>query len=255
MLAKPKRFVIIANARSGSTFFKNLLRSHQDIICFGEILNKQKILWDHGAFNDILDTDAMKAARADDPVAFVDAVYAATSQEPCTHIGFKSLYYHYSYDRKHQRLLAYLLENEDIGLIHLKRRNLFKMYCSMQIAQKRVARGKTMNAYRPDDVEDNISITVDPLHCLDFFRRAQVDEAKIDAFFAQREPHQVVYEELAASTGPVMRGVLAYLGARPRPMTPSTFKVRRQPIEKVVTNYDEVAATLCGNGYGARFAN
>jgi LPS sulfotransferase NodH len=248
-----KRFVIIANARSGSTMFRNLLDSHADILCFGEILNQRKILWDQGMLNDTFDTDEMKTARAADPVGFVDAVYEAAGQEPCTHVGFKSLYYHYAYDRKHQRLLAYLLENEDIGIIHLKRRNLFKMYCSMQIAQKRVARGTTMNAYRPDDVEGDISITVDPLHCLDFLRRAQVDEAKMDTLFAHREPHQVVYEELAEATDEVMRGVLAYLGARHRPMAASTYKVRRQPIEEVVSNYAEVAATLSDRGYGALF--
>lgn len=110
----------------------------------------------------------------------------------------------------------------------------FKVFCSMRIAHKQVAKGTTMNAFRPDDVEENNSITVNPHQCLDFLKRATVNMAKFDTLFAHRNPLEVLYEELAADTTKVMAGVLHFLDLPPAPLSTTTHKVRKQPISEVV---------------------
>jgi len=250
----PKRFIIIAGARTGSTFLKNMINSHPDVLCFGEVLNLSKIQWDFEDLNSQFNTPELREFRDNNPVNFVDYVYDLGRESEMECVGFKSLYRHYRYSPKHDQLIQYLLENEDIRIIHLKRLNSFKVFCSLQIANMRVERGTTMNAYRPDDVEENLSITVNPKSCLEYVKKSAINMAKFDALFAHRKPLTVHYEDLSANTAKTMAGVLRFLDLKPAPLSINTHKVRKQPISEVVTNYDEVAEFMTAKGYGAMFA-
>lgn len=252
---KTKRFIVLAGARSGSTFLKNMLKSHPSVVCFGEVFNQSKIQWDMHDFNKRYNTPEIKQARDANLTGFADYVFDLASETGAQCAGFKLLYRHFGYSPAHKMLIPYLHENEDIQIIHLKRHNSFKRFCSLQIANKRVSMGKTMNAYRPDDVEEKMSIEVNPENCLTYLKKSALNAAKYDGLFANRSIHQVSYEELAANTSKVMAGILHFLDLKPAPLTINTHKVRKQPISEVVTNYDEVAAFLTDKGFGNMFAS
>lgn len=249
-----KRFIIIAGARTGSTFLKNMINSHPDVICFGEVLNKTKIQWDIDDLNTQFNTPEIIDVRDNDPVSFTDYVYSLGKESDAKCVGFKSLYRHYNYSPRHKQLIQYLLENEDIRIIHLKRLNSFKVFCSLQIANMRVARGTTMNAYRPDDVEEDLSITVNPESCLQYAKKSAVNMTKFDTLFAHRKPLTVRYRDLSRSTAKAMAEVVRFLDLEPAPLSINTHKVRKQPISEVVENYDEVAEFMTAKGFGEMFA-
>lgn len=116
MATKKQRFIIIGSGRSGSTMLKNLLRSHPNITCFGELLNYKKILWDYADFNDVYNTEEIHNMRNSNPTEFIKMIYDLIDDVELLAIGFKSLYAHFDYNRNFKSILLYLLEQPDIKI-------------------------------------------------------------------------------------------------------------------------------------------
>lgn len=250
-----QHFVIISSGRAGSTMLKSLLDNHPAIVCFGEVLNRDKILWDQGDFNATMNTPEVHALRNQDPTAFIDMLLHSVEHESVRAVGYKSIYNHYSYGPAFKRLIPYLLDKPGLKVLHNKRRNVFKTFCSYRVAAERTKRGKLMNAYQKGDHETDMHIIVDPARCLEFIRSTEREGQRFDALFADCDMTDVHYEDLARRTGLEMKRLFAFLGVEYAPVRPRTHKVRRQPIEDVVTNYDEVRQALTDEGYGDFFKN
>jgi hypothetical protein len=232
---------------------KNLLRSHPKVISFGELLNPSKLLWDYGDFNELYNTEAVHELRRTNPAELMNLVYNTANGTDAEAVGFKSLYNHYDLSKGFPQVLEYLLNDSSIKVIHNKRANIFKTFCSYRVAAKRTELGKTMNAYQPDEVERAITVRIDPAACLKFIKKTLVEEKKFDTLFASRDSIDVIYEDLASRTGLEMKRVLKFLDVEYAPLRQTTFKVRQNPIEEVVENYDEVRAVLEKEGYGHFF--
>lgn len=247
------RFVIIGSGRSGSTMLNNLLRSHPNILSFGEILGETRIIWDHGNFNETHSTPELLEFRKNNPVEFIKLVYDSAEGDDVTCVGFKSLYPQYGRQGGFPRILNYLLENDDIKFIHNKRRNLFKTYCSYELAYARRHQGLTMNAYSPEEVSRDLTIALDPEACLEFVRKTEVEQRKFDTLFSARESLEVVYEDLAKDIDGTMAEVQSFLGVPLATLQLNTHKVRQKAIEEVVENYAEVRELLSREGFSRFF--
>lgn len=248
-------FLVIGSRRSGTTHLKNLLRSHKQVICYGELLNPSRILWDYEGMNDEHNSEALLNSRESNPVGFIDQIYSMMDEPEISAVGFKALYEHFGSSPQRRALLTHLCNKSDLRIVHIKRNNVFKTFCSDHIAQLRVQRGTSMNAYSPDDVENNISITIDSEQCLRFITATKVEEAKMDALFAPLNPHAMMYEDLAANMQQTMAGVLEYLELEQQELHSPNHKVRQQPISKVVSNYSEVRERLTQAGFEEFFSD
>ncbi|THB65162.1 MAG: hypothetical protein D6E12_13275 [Desulfovibrio sp.] len=243
-------FVIIGSGRSGSTMLKNLLDSHPNAVCFGEVLNLPKIQWDFMDFNQRYNTDDIRRVRDADPVAFLDQVFSLLRDQPVDVVGVKTLYRHYDYDENFRKLIPFLLGKTGLKVLHNPRRNLFKNFCSWELANQRSRNGKSMNAYRPDQVESQASLELNPNKCRKFIIRTRREQDKFVELLKDLDCMEVAYEDLSANTGEVMQRVQEFLGLPVQPLKLSTYKVRQQPVEEVVANYEEIKDMLISEGFG-----
>jgi hypothetical protein len=122
-----KRFAIIGLARSGSSYLVNMLDSHPEIHCCGEIFNHDgvnlrwpKTLGGRQAGRAI--ESELEELRARDPQAFLERVFAIDFGKPV--LGFKIF-------RNHNKpMLERIIADRDIAKIVLRRANGLARYAS-----------------------------------------------------------------------------------------------------------------------------
>ena len=114
------KFVIIANPRTGTNHFIQLLNSHQEITCHGEVFHRDNVYMLGGDRMDLLEK------RNQAPVAFMGELYDASPTRAC---GFKIFMGH------DPAVLDNLLHDPSIKKIILYRPNFLAVYSSEKIAE------------------------------------------------------------------------------------------------------------------------
>ena len=74
------KFVIIANPRTGTNHYIDLLISHQEITCHREVFHRYSVYLHGGSRDDLLEK------RDRDPLAFLEELYESSPTRAC---GFK----------------------------------------------------------------------------------------------------------------------------------------------------------------------
>lgn len=230
------RAFILTTQRSGSTFFEQCLRSHPDIECAGEILNGQP---DHpvppfrGPLRKI--RKALRIARTGAwmPGRWIDGFYRrGTAKVRC----FKAMY-----DQLERPFaMRYLVGQEDIRVIHLRRHNLLKVHVSTLLMNKRFQ----LQATAPTEA---IWIHVNPEHAIEAMRRARRYYESFDLAFERHPRLQVSYERLFDGKylePDTCRRVCDFLGVPQFRMESELMKLNPESLRDMVTNYDELARAL-----------
>lgn len=230
------RAIILTTQRSGSTFLVSCLRSHPEVECAGEILNGQP---DdprpgyRGPFRQvvkavrILRTGAWRADR------FMDAYFRrGTAKVRC----FKAMY------NQIARPFAsrFLIENEDIRVIHLRRHNLLKVHVSTLLMNKR----KQLQATAPTET---VWIDVNPQRAIASMRKARERYESYDRAFERHPRLQVSYENLIDNNGiteDTRSRICDFLGIAQLPMMSPLVKLNPDSLRDMVTNYDELADAI-----------
>ena len=114
------RFVIIANPRTGTNHFIDLLNSHQDITCHREVFHRDAVYILGGSRIDLLEK------RELNPVAFMEDLYFSSPTRAC---GFKIFAGH------NVQVLEKVLQDQTIKKIILYRPNFLAVYSSEKIAE------------------------------------------------------------------------------------------------------------------------
>jgi hypothetical protein len=114
------KFVIIANPRTGTNHFIDLLNSHQDITCHREVFHRDAVYILGGSRNDLLEK------RDLNPVAFMEELYNSSPTRAC---GFKIFAGH------NATVLDKVLHDPAIKKIILYRPNFLAVYSSEKIAE------------------------------------------------------------------------------------------------------------------------
>ena len=115
-----KKFVIIANPRTGTNHFIDLLNSHQEITCHREVFHRDAVYMLRGSRADLLES------RERDPVGFMEELYDSAPTRAC---GFKIFAGHSS------AVLDRVLHDPNIRKIILYRPNFLAVYSSEKIAE------------------------------------------------------------------------------------------------------------------------
>ena len=130
-----RRFVIIGAARSGSTLLTSLLNDHSQALAFGEIFRAQDMIgWDIPPFLDFQAPNLLALYRMD-PVAFLQRKVFRRWPRNYAAVGFKLFYYH-ARTPVHAAVWTHLAADENLSVVHMKRRNLLDQYYSLQLAHK-----------------------------------------------------------------------------------------------------------------------
>ena len=228
-----KKFIILGRARTGSQLLLGLLNSHRQIIAFGEIFgNYHSINWSRPSYRS--KSKSLLSLIQSDPIRFLETKVFRTYPKHISAVGFKIFYYQ-AQNGNWKTVWSYLKKNEDLRIIHIKRRNILRTYLSEMKAFK------TGNWVNTSGVQrDNTSISLNYEECLKKFTITRQQEKDYDLFFKDRQKINVTYEALSSDPMNEMKRIQEFLGVDSQVPRPSTYKQARRPLSTAISNYFEL---------------
>jgi len=260
------RFVIVSNARTGSTMLVDALNSHPRVRCFREIFNRLRPEIDYAVPGyDGTNRDHINQ-RYLDPAAFLRAQVYGPEAATMDAIGFKV---HYGHFEGFPKLLGVLQEDTGIRVIHLVRRNALRALVSLRLAEttgewarfrrtemtvggavrsgrRRLRAAAVRFGLRKGSAP---SVRLSPEECVSYFEETSSLAAEYAASFASHTVLNVTYEELLEMRDVVFEATLDFLGVERAPLQTTLERQRPEPLRVLIENYDEIAATLRGTAY------
>lgn len=214
-----QRFAIVGNARTGSNYLLDGLKTSPSIRMYHEIF-----------------ADHNRQVGKDFDKVF-STVFQPESRSTKI-VGFKVFYNHLTQE-EWQKFLAC----KDLKIIHLTRRNRLRTVISLEIAFKT---GKWTKSGKADSgATREKRLMLEPAKIIKRLEQIEAGEATARDRFRDRQILEVVYEELVQLPKSVFESVGMYLGVDG--IDPSRIRLRRQnpeTLQQLIINYDEIEATL-----------
>lgn len=220
-----RRFIILAQERTGSNFLASLLGSHPHICVFGELFNPNDAIRKRSqAITPLQDQQ--------DPVAYLEGAVWSSYPVEVQAVGFR-LFYKHAREEEWRAVWDYV-KRGDVFVVHLRRRNLLDRYLSHQLALN------TDKWILFDDQERRApeAITIDPQACLtDFHERTWfIEEA--EGVFARSPRLEIFYEDLAANPRQESRKIQQFLGLAYADLAAKTKRQRKKNKAELIANYE-----------------
>jgi len=260
------RFVLLSGARTGSTMLAHALNSHPQAMCFGELFNYTV----KGAIDYIVEgydkTDAgSMALRERDPVAFLSQRIFCHHPEQVRAVGLK---YHYLHFLGFPGALDSLIAATDVRVLHLKRRNLLRMFVSLKMAYEtgdwkrdrprpwltsrnagwalrhpRSAAGRLLARLAPaqPSLAPSPSVTISEQELRTFMHETELSIDHYDKLFAAHSRRDILYEEIEADPQGAFDAALAFLDLPPRHLQIALERQHPEPLRTLIENYDELS--------------
>lgn len=225
------RFIIGGMGRTGSNFLTTSLRSHSQVIAYGEIFNNahpERIGWAYPGHQSTARTVALRE-RA--PLEFIDTAVFRKAPRRIAAVGFKLFYYHAR--EEHWACVWPHLEAMGVKVVHLKRRDLLALQLSMT---KALESKEWSTTKEKKDKEGSISLAYED--CLKGFETVQGWQEAFDAFFP--EHLEIYYEDILDDYHGEMRRVQEYLGVEYQPTHSPLKKQSVLPLHQAIANYGEL---------------
>ena len=275
------RFIILSAARTGSNVLASYLNSSEQIVCFRELFNwtaKEYIDFNVAGYDRFSAED--RALRDSDYKRFLQERILCPRPKGVRAVGFKMPYDHFwGYDG----LLDWLVQDADLRVLHLKRRNQLRMLVSYKIAKttgvwlddKKVT---LASKFRPANVPGAIRrprrsftrlwrflrpkrhwqqrrepVTLSEQECRAFFERIENDEAVYIERFHGHPQVELYYEELLDRRNEVLDRVQSFLDIEPRRLTVTMRRQNPEHLRELLANYDELFEAFQGTPYAAFF--
>jgi len=242
------KYIIVCQARTGSTLLSTALQQNPEIAENGEVFLRiyDYVLmfglnWREEAPQIPL---AYKLAeiRERDYLSFLYdwAFYAGRAKVA----GFKFKYEELSLP-VYQRLVDRVAADTSIAILHLIRDNLLERYLS----QKRAVESWVFEA-SPDRAHlETKSYIITPQECENDFRRSQDLQASYRLMFKHHNLLEIRYEDLAGDFDRAMTSVQEFLGVKPVKIQKALRKIQQGPLRDRLTNCDELTAYFQGTPY------
>jgi LPS sulfotransferase NodH len=234
---RPRRFIILGHARSGSNLVAYSLDAHRQVAMLSEVLSDIADVRDrcrrsarHAAFYN-LDEDG---ARFLDNKVFLHR--APLGIRAC---GFKIFYDHARFSPAVKTAWDYLVADPEIQVVHLKRRNLLHAKVSLDVALvtnqwtlERNVEQKLVPAFRADPVDYKYF----------FYRFHSYREWATNAFSRHRVLELDYERHLCADFPGSVARLCDFLGLAPGTASPPLRKQASLPPSQQLLNYEELRA-------------
>ena len=247
---QPLPFVILAHARTGSNLLAELLTSHPDVSCSGEIFNPNLIAEGRLGFEPAagLDATLLERLRREDPAACFEHLRAHATQHHLRAFGCKLLYVQAIGDN---RITDHLLGLPDLRVVHLSRRDRLARH----VSQVRAAATDSWWAAAADTRprRPNEPITIDARNAWADFEFAELLEHRMRATFAAHPVLEVVYEDLVEDFEAHGRRLLDFLQLRPQPLHGASRKTGERDPRDQVANWQALHDTFLGTRWSYLF--
>ena len=228
---KYRRFIVLARSRTGSSLLTSLLDSHLNIHAEGEIFH----------------------TLGDKNYKYI--LTKAFSKQPfyVKAKGFKILYEH-PLDDKHSGIWDSLATLDDLFVIHVKRKNIFRTMISRKIAgiAKVWSVRSTDQGSFADRDEITVTFTEDEL--TKGFEQTRSDEQAKDYTFRNHPMITIYYEDLVNHREQTFSQICEFLGVRY--VQPKTVLVKQNTkgMRETVTNYEELKSAFSETEWNTFFS-
>lgn len=275
------RFIILSHARTGSTMLASALHLSPEIACFREIFNPLRAGVGFHVEGYDNHSSADRELRDADFRRFLRERIFCEHPTPVRAAGFKIEYSHF---QAFPGLLDELVNDPELRVIHVRRRNLLRVMISERIAvqsgvwvedKRKTFRSKlrlsnTLRAalhplrvgsrlwrfLRPREAPwkaTRQALSLSPDECGAFFREIEETSSSFDRTFGDHPLLPVYYEDLVAQRGRVLDGVQSFLGLQTQRLAPTTRRQNPEPLSDLIANYDELWRAFQGTPYAAFF--
>jgi hypothetical protein len=150
--------------------------------------------------------------------------------------GLRIAYYHAADDP----LWEYLIEDDTISVIHLTRRNIFRMLVSWEISK---ATGRWIEyVSEANTVPTKIRVKISKQVCWDFFYLVEAERALARSMFPAGRIIDIIYEEFASAPkeSAAVERVLEFLRLPTGPLSVRTRRQNPGRLSELVENFDEL---------------
>ena len=215
-----KKFVIISDARTGSTLLMGLLNSHPEIIAEGEIFKRLRNINSIELWNDVFRSRPKKIRW----------------------VGFK-LFYDHPWNSDDRTVWNLIEEDKDIVIIHLVRENILRSYISKQIGLK--TKKWTENKKKPNTLTvDQKRVKINIEDCIANLSQIDQKERETREKYKNHKLIPVSYEELSNDKSKVMRCIFNELEVKNKILSTSMLKQNPEKLRDLIVNYEELYSAL-----------
>ena len=246
-------YMICCPARSGSTLLVHLLRSHPEVLSYGEILGK-KITGLSGPLGarfakdpEVMNTlERIRHAR---PEVYLYSYILHPHGKKA--VGFK-LKYEELGSPDYARILDLIKSDTDMKIIFLDRENLFERYVSHYVAVN-VTGVTLVQSNQPNPVVR--PITLDPADIERNFKEEFDKKQRFRALFSAHRCIETTYDKLVVDTIPEMNRIYRFLGLAEHTAMTTTKKILDTQLASFIENYAEILEYFSGTQYARYFAD
>ena len=251
--------MILASARTGSNFLSSQLSRHPSIKVYGELFNL-----------DALPRRSLLEAL-DDPVKYLRNRLYKAHPGGIAAVGFKMFYDHLTKDyfqkpvnpaEASEELQAkfrefasfidanydwstldarfrdawdFLVADQNLMVIHLRRRNILNTLVSLKTAFATAQWWTTTGGGQA-----TTTLHLDPEECRRYFDKMDTFAERADALFGKHRKLEVVYEDMVEARKETLEGVLSFLNVEPQPLSTNMQKQIVAPASEIVANYGQL---------------
>ena len=234
-----QHFMILTHPRSGSTLLADGLNSLPDVVSYGELFTPNYVDYMVKGYRD---THVMRYLRRKMPARFLaEFVYGAYTPQ-IQAVGFKLFPEHFDYKQEFLPGCRWLLDNPQLKILRLVRRNLLKYYVSLELAR----RTKIWRVRQPEQKPPETTLMIDCAQAeKEFLQRSSRDE-RYKALFASHPMLDLTYEDLEFAPDASFVRVQSFLGLEPKPVIMGLHKQENRTLPEIIENYDELRRRWTG---------
>ena len=132
------------------------------------------------------------------------------------------------------------MQNKDIKIILLTRRNLLATYTSLLIAKKT----GTFRIINNESQRTDATVTINYDKCLNEFQKRKIYHEKALKQLKDHDLIEVNYEDMVSNLNEYFKEFQRLLGIDVHPLPIRSIKKETRPLSKVITNYSELREKL-----------
>jgi LPS sulfotransferase NodH len=233
------KFIVLGQARTGSNFLLSLLDSHEQVVTYGELFVAQNSIgWHRLKYDEYWQSKSLISLMLHQPQKFLQKKVFRKYPSPIEAVGFK-IFYNQAKEGDLKKVWKFLQSQQNIKIIHLKRRNLLQSLMSLKkalITNQWIA----VNQKESKDKLPDISITLAYEDCLHYFQKTHDYMLYYDTFFYQHPMVDIYYEDLCADNTNQIKVIQDFLGLNYQPLKCYTLKQSSLSLSESITNYFEL---------------
>lgn len=246
-----QKFIILGMGRTGSNMLAGSLRSHSQIVTYGEIFNNadhERIGWGHPNNVPRAALENALSLRESDPEEFLNTEVFRRYPKKISAVGFKIFYFHAQEDNW-KCIWPYLRSISNLKVIHIKRRNMLNTLRSIKVAHRDgewVKRPRSGSKVRRH-------VELEHKWCHETFQTIREWETNYDNYFEKHDKIDVIYEDLVKDYAEQMKHIQEFLGVKHEVLRPSTKKQNILTQSRAISNYWELKEQFQGSPWAEFF--